>query len=81
MRVTAAPFDDGYYVQGAQAARVGKEGARTAVPVFHRPAECLRLCRSNTFLAGARSLRSTAGDDKSNLIMPIQPWDGRLRAE
>ena len=49
----------GYDVRGPQATRVGKESARSAVPVFHRPAEGIRLCRSHTYLAGARSLRRT----------------------
>ena len=79
MRVPPAPFDDGYDVRGAQATKVGKESARTAAPVFHRPAEGLQLCRSHTSLAGARSLRSTAADDIGD--PPILRWDESLRAE
>ena len=49
-----------------------KEGARTAVPIFHRRAEGIQLCRSHTSLAGANSLQSTATDDITN--PPIPRW-------
>ena len=79
MRVLPALLDDGYDLRGAQAARIGKESARTAVPVFHRSEEGLRLCRPHISLAGARSLRSTATHDRSN--PPVPRWDESLRAE
>ena len=63
MRVPPAPFDDKYNVRGSKAARDEKESVRTAVPVFHRPAEGVRLCRPHTSLTGARSLWSTAAAD------------------
>ena len=50
--------------------RVGKESARTAVSVFHRPAEGIRLCRPHTSLADARSLWSTAADDRGDPPIP-----------
>ena len=56
---TPARLDDGYDIRDTQDAGVGKESARTAVPVFHRLAEGLRL---HTSLAGASPLRSTAAD-------------------
>ena len=37
--VPPTPFDDGYDVWGTKATRVGKESARTNIPVLHRPAE------------------------------------------
>ena len=79
MRVPPAPLDDGYYVCDPQATRVGKESARAAVHVFHRPAEGIRPCRSHTSLAGARSLRSTAQRGRSN--SSILRWEESLRAE
>ena len=72
-------FDDGYDVCGPKATRVGKESARTDIPVFHRPAEGIRLCRPHTALAGARSLWSTAADDRGDPSIPR--WDESLRAE
>ena len=65
MRLPPTPFDDGYDIRGLKATRVGKESARTAVPVFHRHAEGIRLCRLHTSSAGVRSLWITAADDKS----------------
>ena len=60
MRVPPTSFDDGYDVRGPKATK----SARTTVPVFHRPAEGIRLSGPHTSLAGARSLWSTAADDK-----------------
>ena len=70
MRVPPTPFDDGYHVWGPKATRVGKESVRTAVPVFHRPAEGIRLSRPHTSLAGARSLWSTAANDRGDPPIP-----------
>ena len=50
--VLPTPFDDRYDVRGPKATRVGKERARTTVPVLHRSAEGIRLNRPHTFLAG-----------------------------
>ena len=79
MRVPPTPFDDEYDVCGSKATRVGKESARTAVPVFHRPAEGIRLSRPHTYLAGARSPRNTAADDRGD--PPIPRWDESMRAK
>ena len=79
MRVPPAPFDNGHDVRGPKATRVAEESARTAVLVFHRPAEGIRLYRPHTSLAGACSLRSTAADKRSD--PPIPRWDESLRAE
>ena len=59
--------------------QVGKETARTTVPVFHRPAEGIRLSRPHTSLAGARSLWSTAADASGDPPIPL--WDESMRAE
>ena len=59
--------------------RVGKESARTTVPVLHRPAKGIRLSRPHTTLAGARSLRNTTADDRSD--PPIPRWDESMRAK
>ena len=72
VRVSPTSFDDGYDVRGPQAIRDGKEGARTAVPIFRRRAEGIQLCRSHTSLAGANSLQSTTTDDITN--PPIPRW-------
>ena len=77
--VPTTPFDDGYDVRGPKTTRIGKESARTTVPVFHRPAEGIRLSRPHTSLAGARSLRSTAANDRDD--PPILRWDENMRAE
>ena len=79
MWVPSTPFDDGYDVRGSKATRVGKESARTNVPVFHRPAEGTRLSRPHTSLAGARSLRNTAAYDRGD--PPIPRWDESMRAK
>ena len=79
MRVPSTPFDDGYDVRGPKATRVGKGSARTTVPVFHRPAEGMRLSRPRTSLAGTRSLWSTAADDRGDL--PIPRWGESMYAE
>ena len=79
MRVPPALFDDGYDACGPKATIVGKESVRTAVPVFRRPAEGIRLCRPHMFLAGARSLWSIASDDRGDPSFP--PWDKSLRTE
>ena len=55
-----------YDVRGAHATILVKESTRIAVPVFHRPAEGLRLCRSCIYLAGTRSFRSTTVEDRSS---------------
>ena len=73
------PFDDGYDVCGPKATGVGKESARTTVPVLHRPAKGIRLNRPHTTLAGARSLRNTTANDRSDL--PIPRWDESMRAK
>ena len=73
------PFDDGYDVRGPKATRVGKESARTTVPVFHRPADGIRLSRPHTSLASARSLWSTVADDRGD--PPVPRWDESVRAE
>ena len=73
MWVPPTAFDDGYDVCGPKATRVGKESARTTVPVLHRPAKGIRLSRPHTTLAGARSLRNTTADDRSD--PPIPRWD------
>ena len=78
MLVPPAPFDDGYGVRDARAIRDGKQSART-IPVLIRPAEGLRLSRSYNYLAGARLLRITAVDNRSN--PPIPRWEESLRAE
>ena len=49
MRVPPAPFDNGYDVRSPKVTRIGKESARTSVPMFHRPAEGVRICRPHTF--------------------------------
>ena len=79
MWVPPTPFDDGYDVRGPKVTRVGKENARTTVPVLHRPAEGIRLSRPHTYLAGARPLRNTAADDGGD--PPIPRWDGSMRAK
>ena len=48
MRVPPTPFDEGYDVHSPKATGVGKESARTTVPVFHRSAEGIRLSRPHT---------------------------------
>ena len=60
----------------AQATRAGKESARIDVSVFHRPEEALRLCRSHTSLAEARSLWSTNAEDRNNPPLPhgMEAW-------
>ena len=68
--VPPIPFDDGYEVCGPKATRVGKESSRTTVHVPHRPAEGTRLSRPHTSLAGARSLRNTAADDRGDPPIP-----------
>ena len=70
---------DGYDVYGPKATRVGKESARTTVPVLHRPAKGIRLSRPHTTLAGARSLRNTTADHRSD--PPIPRWDKSMRAK
>ena len=57
------------------------EGKRayTAVPMFHRSSESIRLSRPHTSLAGARSLWSTAAGDRDD--PPIPRWDKSTRAE
>ena len=77
--VPPTPFDDGYDVCGSKATRVGKESARTTVPVFHRPVEGIRLSRPRTSLAGDRSPRNTAPDDRGD--PPIPRWDESMRAK
>ena len=77
--VPPTPFDDGYDVYGPKATRIGKESARTTVPVLHRPAKGIRLSRPHTTLAGARSLRNTTADDRSD--SPIPRWDESVRAK
>ena len=77
--VPPTPFDGGYDIRGPKATRVGKESARTAILMFHRSAEGIRLSRPHTSLAGARSLRSTATDDRGD--PPIPRWDESIRAE
>ena len=60
--------------------RAGKESARaTVVPVFHRSAKSIRLCRSNTYLASASSLRSTTKYYIGNPT--ILRWSGSWSAE
>ena len=56
-----------------------KARTRTTVPVLHRPAEGIRLSRPHTSLAGARSLRNTAADDRGD--PPIPRWDESMRAK
>ena len=73
MRVPPAPFDDRYNVGGPKTTRVGKESAPTAVvPVFHRPAEGIRLCRPHISLANARSFSSTTVDARGD--PPFNNW-------
>ena len=79
MRVPPTPSDDGYDVRGPKATRVGKESARTIVPVFHRPTEGMRFSRPHTSMADARSLWSTAADDKGD--PPNPRWDESMCAE
>ena len=79
MWVPPTSFDDGYNVCVPKAKRVGKESARTIVPVLYRPAEGIRLSRLHTSLAGARSLRNTAADDRGD--PPIPRWDESMRAK
>ena len=43
-------FDDGYNVHGPKATRVGKENARTTIPVFRRPAEGIHDAVDRTLL-------------------------------
>ena len=74
VRVPLVLFDDRYYVRGPKATTVGKESGCTAVSVFHRPAGGIHLCQSHTSSAGARSLWSTAADDRSD---PPNPDDDR----
>ena len=73
MWVPPTPFDEGYDFCGPKATRVGKESARTTVPVFHRPAESIRLSRPHTSLAGARSPKSTTADYRGD--PPVPRWD------
>ena len=73
MRAPPTAFDNEYDVRGPKATRVGKESTRPTVPVFHRPAEGIRLSRLHTSLAGARSLWSTAADDRGDTLIPR--WD------
>ena len=63
MQVLPAPFDDGYDIRGPKATVVGRESVRTAVFVFHRPAEGIQLCRPRTSLADVRSFWSSTADD------------------
>ena len=77
--VPPTPFDDGYDVCGPKATSVGKESARATVPVLHRPAKGIRLSRPHTTLAGARSLRNTTADDRSD--PPTPRWDESMRAK
>ena len=56
MRVPPTPFDDGYDVRGPKATRVGKESARTTVPMFHRPATERHTTQSTTHFFGRYSL-------------------------
>ena len=77
--VLPTPFDEGYDFCCPKATRVGKETARTTVPVFHRPAEGIRLSRPHTVLAGARSPRNTAADDRGD--PPVPRWDESTRAK
>ena len=79
VRVLATPFDDGYDVRGPKATRAGKKSAHTAVSVFHRPAEGIRLSRPHTSLAGARSLWSAGADDRGD--PPVPRWYESMRAE
>ena len=79
MWVPPTPFDDGHDVCGLKATRVGKESARITVPVLHRPAEGIRLSRPHISLAGARSLRNTAADDRGD--PPIPRWHESMRAK
>ena len=57
MWVPPASLDDGYDVRGPKGTRVGKENVCAAVPVVHRPAEGIRICRPQTSLAGLHSLK------------------------
>ena len=77
--VPPTPFDDGYDFCGSKATRVGKESARTTAPVLHRPAKGIRLSRPHTTLAGARSLRNTTADDRSDPLIPR--WEESMRAK
>ena len=79
MWVPPAPFADEYDVRGPKATRVGKESARTTVPVLHRSAEGIRLSRPHTSIVGARSLRNTATDDRGD--PPIPRWDESMRTK
>ena len=79
MWVPPTPFDDGYDVCRPKDTRVGKESARTTVPVLHRPAKGIGLSRPHTSLAGARSLQNTASDDRGD--PPITRWDESIRAK
>ena len=80
MWVPPTPFDDGYDVRGPKATRIGKKSARTTVPVLRRSAEGIRLSRPHTSLAGDRSIRNTAADDRRG-DPPIPRWDESIRAK
>ena len=58
---------------------LGRKARVPSVPVFHRPAEGIRLSRPDISLAGARSLWSSAADDRDH--PPIPRWDESMRAE
>ena len=58
---------------------LGRKVCVTTVPVFHGPAKGIRLGRPHTSLAGARSLWSTAEDDRGD--PPVPRWDESMRAE
>ena len=61
------------------ARRLQELGREARVPPFHRPAEGIRLSRPHTSLAGARSPRNTAADDRGD--PPIPPWDESMHAK
>ena len=70
VRVPPTPLDGRYEVRDPKATTVGKESARTTVPVFHRLAEGIRLSRPHTSLAGARSLWGTAAGNRGDPPIP-----------
>ena len=68
MWVLSAPFDDGYDNCGPKATRDEKESARTRVPLFRCFIDLQKAYDSvdRTPMAGARSLRNTAADDRGD---------------
>ena len=54
-----------------------KESACTAIAMYHRSKQGLRVCRPHTSLVGARPLWSAAADDRRNLSVSL--WNANLR--